>query len=507
MIFKLSLEKVCVIILLAVAFLLRFSLMDHPGGFNGGDGHTDYLVAQHILKGEFPKVGPNNGLISGLGNSPFYYYFLAAVIVVTGAPLGISIFFIGMQCLCVLAVYLIARECFGKIAGAIAAALLAFAPLYMFDGAGFVWQPRLMETFLLFSGVSLLYGWNKKGFGLLIISQILYMFAIAFHMSALILAPIFFYFLYKKVLDMKSKKVLLTTILSGILFAVLLFAPIFLGLNGEGVGSVQLSPKFDSTLLENSIYRVLYPFSGLHVLVLIFVSTLIYLISEKPIGRSKLFLIIFIVCFLSVVLAIGLFGQGNNVRYFSCSSGIVAVIVGGLLSAALQGGIFLRLIGFFIISSYIFSLSSESIIVQAISNAGSFNRPRNESYNRLTDKVIETIEDVKQREGFDRYDFFHFYGLRWGGYGVNEAVLAAPLEKRLDISLIELSDDVRGFRVLGDGQYIILFCATKDFLSNEYLKERCLVDFKRDKKEYLVLKEIYSEFYVTAYLAKKEGIN
>jgi 4-amino-4-deoxy-L-arabinose transferase-like glycosyltransferase len=188
--------------LVVIGSLLRINVFDSSGdSFYHVDVTRDYLIASHIVEyGDLPLTGPD-GYFGPNSNSPVYYYIIALLLLLSNAVLFPGLVNVFLQAAAIPLVYLLGKELFSRRTGLAAAALFTF-----FDGvvaqAMQMWQPHLMQFFLLGSFLFLIYGYKKDRELFLYASSGLLAFSAILHSSVLAIVPVqlgaILYILWKK---------------------------------------------------------------------------------------------------------------------------------------------------------------------------------------------------------------------------------------------------------------------------------------------------------------------
>lgn len=187
----LFIEVFVLCIVVACGFLLRINVFDVTGeSYFHVDVARDHLVATRILSfGEFPSTGPD-GYFGPLGNSPLYYYLIAGLLWIDDSILFPGLVNVFLQTLSIVLVYLIARPLFGRVTALAAAVLFAFS-----DGivaqAMQMWQPHLMQLFLLCSMLLCIHGIRNRRPLFLWGSALLFTLSFVIHNSVLAAFPVY----------------------------------------------------------------------------------------------------------------------------------------------------------------------------------------------------------------------------------------------------------------------------------------------------------------------------
>lgn len=511
-------EGVALAALLLTALALRLAVSDHPIGLHGGDGYRDYVVADHVLRyGEFPTVGPNNAFLPGLGNSPFYFYLIAAFALVWNDPSFVQACFIGLYLLSIACVFYIARILFGRAPAYIAAGIIAIAPVAVYESAGFIWQPHAMEPFLTASVLALVVGWRARRGAFLIASQLLYVCAIALHMSALGLAPLYVPILYSVARGVGGGASALRLAAWGAGSLVIMFGANIAGAIGKafsadatiaGYREIGLRGVEWSTFgrfLDAVVGRVLHPFSGAWALALLAAASAVYL-RFVPAARieRRAFAALLLAITLQALLNLGALAFTGEVgeRYLVPVGWSIAVVVGVLISALfLRKGIVLRLVGVCVLLGMLWGYAGDRNVRAAFGNILEFDRPRARSVEAATDAIVVEIERIRDVEARLDYRFFDFIGYRAGGYNVLSSVFYQSLERRLGMQFME-NKPGNWLGGINGQEYVFVFCTKDNLLIGPYGERDCLLKFEEEKPSHFVERSVYNDRYLSVYLAR-----
>jgi hypothetical protein len=255
----------------------------------------DYLVADAIVRyGDIPLIGPVNSVLAGIRNSPVYYYLLAVLLIPYNDVLALQAWGIVFQLLNLILAFLL----FASLARARVAMIAVF--LYGIASgvvlrSGYIWQPHVMEPFLIASFLFLArfhaggrarYAWVGAGF---------IGFAALLHPSVFILLPV-----YVSVAGwlLHRRGYAPWTLLApaGISVAVLLagFAPVALAYYRDpaafppalGEGNVNLTffrfPERLAAAIAGFALNVFFDYSGILGVMTIAIASLYLLLVREP---------------------------------------------------------------------------------------------------------------------------------------------------------------------------------------------------------------------------------
>lgn len=177
-------------LIFGVALLLRVYAFQERHYFYNGDYNRDYLVAHHIVAyHEFPLTMESGGFRM---NSPAYFYFLTIPLLVKDSIISLGLFNVFLQLGALALVYMLGRALFGKLVGVMAFALFAVNENIVYQSR-FVWQPYVMQPFILLSILLLYQSYARRSFRFLIGSIAAFLFAATLHQSVWALAPAYIF--------------------------------------------------------------------------------------------------------------------------------------------------------------------------------------------------------------------------------------------------------------------------------------------------------------------------
>lgn len=492
-------------------FLLRFAAYDHPIARNGGDGSANYLVADHVLRGdELPITGPSNAFVSKIGNSPFYYYVVIAMAALWHSPEGVAILYMILECLPIICLFFVGRIFFNNTVGLLAMSMLAFSPAYIVEAAEFLWQPYVMECFLVPAVLLFALAWKFKKASCLYASQALFVASIALHMSAAALLPLYLVFAWLCARRIGgAKRSWISLALTALLFLVF-FLPNAFYASHIAYPANDFTMRAPTGLTWHSFFwnltsRIYHAASTYFLPAAISLVSLAYLYVRRigvPEEERRAFKALWLtVIAVSVFNLIFLFfsSGGSPTRYFVPMYWALA-----LISAAILQGLFLRsrytiALGVALIAWWSWQTASSSIIRSALENIPSFERPRSVAVLEAGQSVARDIERLRQRHGYDGYDFFGLYGVYISGYAAS-AILWQPVEQSLGVYFEDFQN--RGYSSVPQ-DFMFLFCAKNDKFTALFSEKDCLEKFAAKKPDYTILQETHQSEYISVFLARK----
>lgn len=189
--FKQHLFWMLLIAIVIVGSLLRITVFDTTGAnFYHVDVARDYLMSSHIIMyGDLPLTGPD-GYFGPNSNSPVYYYLIAGMLFLYDAILFPGLLNIVLQIAAIPVVYILGKELFGRKTGMGAAFLFAVCDGVVAQSMQ-MWQPHLMEFFLLLSYLCLARAYTRNSPSYLYVGMALLAFSAVLHTSVLAVVPVY----------------------------------------------------------------------------------------------------------------------------------------------------------------------------------------------------------------------------------------------------------------------------------------------------------------------------
>lgn len=188
-------ESLFLVVFVLLALWLRFNLTLRFAYFND-DMSRDVLAMEHLVRyGEHHLAVPMamGGLIEGsplLRNSFLYYYFLAPLYSLAPAPETLTIFLNIAAALNVVVIYITTRRLAGRWAAATAAMFFATNIAYI-EMSRDLWQPFFLTAIFPWIFYLWVIVWQHHSRVALIAASILFAVAIHFHLSTILLLPLF----------------------------------------------------------------------------------------------------------------------------------------------------------------------------------------------------------------------------------------------------------------------------------------------------------------------------
>jgi hypothetical protein len=506
-------DAVLFLSIIGLSLLLRFAATDHTLGFHSADGYMDYMVADHALRfGDWPVQGPYNSFLPDVGNSPFYYYLLILFASIHNSPQFVGLCFLLLQCLCGAGIFFITRILFGRGAAYIALAIEALSFSSIVQSAGFIWQPYVMEPFVI--GSFLFYFAGKKAGSLIFlwIGQFLFILSIALHMSVLALLPVYVFLLYREVRDVGGGWKVFGFSISGIFVLSVLFLPSIIdlfnpsflphvgslkhtGLSGGILGAVihvgELLAKNISAGITRSIWSLIM-FGTAFAFVYVRKGTL------PEIKRNLLLLGILAAVQVVFCAIVRVYTSGYVERYLAPIEWMLIIATAVLFYEIFFTSKMLSRFGITFIGIVLFIIATSPFMYPILRNIPRFDHPREKAMEEASAAVVEEAKKIRIDHSYDSYSFFGFLGLYSGGH-VNSYLFWQSVEKALNI---KTALDQAGYSVMLKRPYVFIFCAKRD-IETQYSDEKCLKAARTDTPEFTILKNVYQSEPISVYLAEK----
>ncbi len=153
---QLTLERVGLLAILAVAAIVRFVDLPTRGTFDADQGHDMLVLHDLVARGQIPLLGPPTS-IGDFHHGVLYYFLLAPAAWLSGSdPLAVTAEIAIAGLLAVAVVWWLARSIGGPLTGFVAALLMAVSTSAV-DESTFIWNPNLIA---LTSAVALAAAWR-----------------------------------------------------------------------------------------------------------------------------------------------------------------------------------------------------------------------------------------------------------------------------------------------------------------------------------------------------------
>lgn len=174
---------------LILSTILKLAVTSHP--LENIETNRDYLIARHIIRyGEFPLVGPINGIYEALRNSPFYYYVLSGFLFFSDNIMTLQYTNVLLQSIALLLLFGIGSTLFNPLTGVVAAVLYGIS-FEHWENASSIWQPHLMLPVFLFGVFLCARAWKQQKPQLWYLAAIVLACATALHLSVISFLPLF----------------------------------------------------------------------------------------------------------------------------------------------------------------------------------------------------------------------------------------------------------------------------------------------------------------------------
>ncbi len=494
-------SKLILIIILVMSFFVRITYLDYPLLLHDGDGMEGYLLANHIIRyNEYPSVGPFNPGEYVIRSSPLYYYLIALFLLLHNSPVFLSFVSIVIQLFVIYFVYLFGKNAFDDKKALIATALYSINP-FVISHALYIWPNYFMQFFLYLSYLLLLLGYKKNNYQFLFFSMISYVFAVTLHISALPMAPIFFFLIISSLHRMHTMlhKYLLFVTVSVSTVLLLNFQLLFPDAIHISKISFQQFPHYDFSLPILTTLTKLISFNNtffsfsfltknipaIFLFLLLVGSPFLYILHKKVHSFSgKIVWIMLFAIILQVV------SSAFTPRMYPVYLLPILLFVPFL---------FLETLLIFCTNNKLLTFVSMLFLIILFSNNGEAfiqrKQPLKNQYvlSETLDTITAHLADIKNENDYADYSFFtirSFYPHVINNqyiYGINDAVMLAPLENKLKEKLTVVKNKNNRYSQLGNGEYSVLVCYHQ--WNKNVSEEACRQKFFN---EYPHIKTLYS---------------
>ncbi len=531
------------------ALLLRLQAFGDRHYYYNGDYNRDYLIGHHILAyHEFPLVGPEGGF-GGTGTSPAYFYFLTLPLLVKDSIISLGLFNVFLQMMALLLVYLLGRMMFGKPVGLGALAIFAANENIIYQ-SNFVWQPYIMQPFLLLSFFLLFLAYARKNYLFLLSSIACFAFSSVLHQSVLALIPFYLIaaFLALRANQKRSWRHYAGAITCFFGILILLYAPLLFYLSKNQASTVSLSNSTSAffsgndeglaarllsrTELLSSVFFVRDAFATLasndipesaflagvfsgaaHSQIAVFLSVaagflvavfiLFYFYGSREREKKVLFLILCGATIQFLVVTALVESDHFYMRYLTPLFGIFTVCMAELVYSLAPRKSWGWIIAAPVILILI-SFSSQNIFDRLKTAAHSvYADPKNFFYPQYKSPsfvapLMQEIAAIKEKEKRENFTFFDMRSYRYEKLGYGLAAFWVPLEHELATRLVAVDDNnFRHFSPIGFAEYVFFDCEFAQDANRE-----CINPFLREHSDFRITKELSSDPPI--YVAKRD---
>ena len=508
------------------ASFVRVQSFQNSNQAGSTDSNRDYLIAHHIVSyRELPLVGPI-GAFGSFGNSPAYYYLITIPLFLRDTIFSLALFNVFLQIMTLILFSILACVLFGKETGIIATILFGFSKNIIYQ-SGAIWQPYVMQPFLLLSFLFLFVSYSRRKYGILLASIGTFLFAAVLHQSVYVLIPV--YVLCVVLILYVQRRSFLYYAGAFIAFLVtfsVLHAPLFLYLAyhesaisftyqifhstfaGYQMGLIALLMErvkifFGAFLVENLAF-----FSYLPLFLYIVGSACIgYLLWSRRSIEQKFFFSIVgvsIAQFFSAVSFI-IIATPFPERYFMPILGLSIIFFAELMSGSIHQKPIFIVAKYSLVVSYIFIFFPHDNM-QIVATTRSFIKDPLHFFEStytyppfFSEAIAAEVVAIKK---MDRAENIHFFDVRTYRLGQEDrdpnVRLWVPLEYIFQMPLVRINDDVYfGYSLIGSPKYLFIYC---EYSTNP--ESDCIHPFLINYPQYQIEKIVYK--YPLIYLAKKQ---
>jgi hypothetical protein len=502
-----------------LGFLLRLSVFDFSIGGNGGDGMRDYLVASHIVNfQEFVLTGDMNGTLE-IKNGPLYYYALALPLLFFDHPLVLGYFFVLLQSLLPVLVFLMVRAVWDDTAAILAALFAGFTPALVGHSAWYIWSPYVMELFLAAACALLAYGYSARRMWPLILGASVAVASATIHNSAFAVLPVYMALSLGIVYALGRKLISYALVCgSAALTFVAIYTPLVLQYARENQNVIEvilhsignqnqggLQPADFISPVTSLLYRFTHSYESLW-LVLPGVAMLWYFLSRRISVGRKVALAAVCVAVLANLAAVALFGiPGSHyivpilflipILLVVPAAALIHTVAPYYKNAAAAG----------LIGIVLFALFLKTVDVREIADIR-FPPENFTTIENAAQAILAKAETLKESENRPDISFFDIAIYRTGGNDVKPASLWIPLERVSGIKFTTASDNAWSFeqRTFENTDYIFLGCTTHPDAPERFSDEECLNTFGNARQSYTADRDpIFNSELLTVFLARR----
>jgi len=516
-------------VILCAALLLRLAAYDHPLGNNGGDGFNDYLTASHALTyGEWPVLGPSNDFLPLIKESPFYYYFIAALIAIHNTPGFLGFCFILLECATITGLFCITRRLFGLGPAIIAGCWAAFAPRFISDEI-YLWQPYVVEPFVVLAAFLFVKGYQSASQVWLALSLVAMLAAVAVHFSALGVLPVYLIVLCIAVYRLDGyagigKFVLIACAAFALFFALPILHPFqqnFLYIKFPSSSSASLIDHLRPDVLLGQLQETLRYFGAQFVFgppsgtwrtpielcaALFSALSVSYFVLPDVARERKYALAILILCTLQQLIAVAFLGIAHQTWEMLPAKWAALAVLATLVYEVVRRTRWLWPVWTIFGGMLLYSIAYNPFLDSVISNIPAFAQPHQVSMDKAVTAMSANIDSIKTTQHYRDYHFFTIEVFRKGTQTppVLPAIFWTPLEERFGVQFMTAVYYNSGFslHVTSPSRYIFLACINGQGPSLP--ADQCLQNFRTEHPSYKVEKTVYDDPYQKIFLFESD---
>ena len=367
-------EFLCLAAIVLIALCLRLFKINQFLTFLGDEGRDVRIVRDIITKGNLVFIGPQTS-VGNMYLGPLYYYLITPALAIFGlSPVGPAVMNVLIGTITVIGVWFVGRQWFSVSAGLLASLFYALSPVAIIYSRS-SWNPNPTPLFALLCAYGIYRVWQKKEYKWILWTGISLGFALQMHYLALLLIPflgIFWLLTLKEVfwIEEQKKSFLKYTLYAFLSFCLLMSPLVLFDLKHQGMNfnafktfftnretTVNLNPARSDRFIPVIITTVTDLFlarqniyAGTIAITTFILSVFFFKFSKKRAPLTYLF-----VWLGFSILGLGVYKQHVYIHYLGFIYPAVYLLLGFLLSKLItQKSIFVKLMGFAIISSLIF---------------------------------------------------------------------------------------------------------------------------------------------------------
>lgn len=515
---KSNIFDVLAIILLSCILIVRlYNISSSLYPFS--DPARDYLVAHHIVKfGEKIQLGPLDGILGNI-STPIYFYFLALFLTIKDSILTLQVVNTILHIINVGAIYILTKKLFSAGTAIIASLFIVFSYTLSQLTINF-FQPNIMTPFISVVNIILLQAYIKRSFSLLLISNVILVFAAALHKSAFaFMMPFLLISLFIILKRFKKSCAFHSFVLVLVLFVslVIFYLPtLYFAYQADNtsvlssVGEIINSPsKFLGSFIENTtsfanffLFQeevvTMIPSTNNNILLfIIVVSGVVYLLSKNIDLKRKTYIVILLFTIFTFISLLS-FIRISILRtwYFSPIWSLFIIFISEIVSSVFTKNLLSRItLGILIsILLYIFSQNISPFY---------YGRKNTSWLDSLAKNIFNEVNDIRKKENRNDVHFFVVKGYLQNHFEVPYQ-LWNILEKQYDDRFIKVDSstaDSSRFKDLNTDDFIFLICDVEREKGS--VNEKCIHEFLKTHINYTLTKEIASGSNYQTYLFRK----
>lgn len=513
---RLNITTTLFITLLLIGLWLRLYRLPQNYDVAQGDVARDYLVAHHIVADkEYPTLGPWNSVYTSLRNSPLYYYFLAAFLLIKDDIYTLGVVNVVLQMISIGALFALANILFGIAPAMLVGTMLVVNPQFL-NQADIMWQPHATMPFYYASYALLAWGFTRKSFAATCFAGLVYVWSLGMGFYGVPTLPGFVVLAGLTLKRIGAGPVKSTTLFACMAFlGLVLYASVFQDVlrGGQQLSLVNedVYVRSLSQYLGNFVSNIVILFNGFlykydsglapqwvrgMVQTALIAFLVYYLVSNKTKRAGYVWALTAFTLQLLVIASL-LKGVVYD-HYFVAGVGPLVVAVSeAVIDALKRRGVAAAASALTIVCALPFVTPSVGNLRWRLLENNVY-----QSHAQAVRSVVNALPQIRVRYTQDwQYRFQIVVYIKEDGETASDSIFWVPLEKELGTKLTRVQNEGRSFAPIGSNDYVFLVCMDYERLAES--QDQCAGYFLSRHPLHREKETIYQNGRYIIYLLEK----